>query len=203
MAVFTARFVYAGFSFGEAAYASQPVLSWQTTVVGDPLYRPFGGNLERFEQHLRQENNKLLPWYYLRVADLNLANGKTLAEGVAYLEQLELAKQSAVLTEKLADLYAALGKPSSAVQTYESALKLDPSPEQRIRLRLTLADKLIGLQREAEAYSNYQALLEEFPNYPDSSAIYHKLLPLAQKLNKPTDVQRYETALRAEAGDTK
>jgi len=28
-------------TFGEAAWAAQPVLSWQTTVVGDPLYRPF------------------------------------------------------------------------------------------------------------------------------------------------------------------
>ena len=41
MAVFFTRWLK-GFSFGEAAYASQPVLSWQTTVIGDPLYRPFG-----------------------------------------------------------------------------------------------------------------------------------------------------------------
>ena len=25
------------FTFGEAAWAAQPALSWQTTVVGDPL----------------------------------------------------------------------------------------------------------------------------------------------------------------------
>jgi hypothetical protein len=31
-----------GYTFGEAAWAAQPVLSWQTTVIGDPLYRPFG-----------------------------------------------------------------------------------------------------------------------------------------------------------------
>jgi len=33
----------AGFSFGEACYMSQRVLSWQTTCVGDPLYRPYVG----------------------------------------------------------------------------------------------------------------------------------------------------------------
>ena len=201
VAVFTARFIYSGFSFGEAAYASQPVLSWQTTVVGDPLYRPFAGNLERFEQKLKQENNNLLPWYYLRVTDLNLANGKSAAEGIAYLEQLSLTKQSAVLTEKLADLYAAQGKPSSAVQTYEAALNLRPSPQQRVRLRLTLGDKLLALQREAEAYTDYQALLAESPAYPEKAAIYHKLLPLAQKLDKKADVQRYEAALNREAGN--
>lgn len=30
-----------GFNFAEAAYMSQRVLSWMTTVVGDPLYQPF------------------------------------------------------------------------------------------------------------------------------------------------------------------
>ncbi|MDB6129166.1 MAG: hypothetical protein JWM04_273, partial [Verrucomicrobiales bacterium] len=33
---FFARFIFNGFSFGEAAYASQLGLSWQTTVIGDP-----------------------------------------------------------------------------------------------------------------------------------------------------------------------
>lgn len=30
-----------GFTFAEAAYMSQPYLSWMTTFIGDPLYRPF------------------------------------------------------------------------------------------------------------------------------------------------------------------
>jgi uncharacterized protein (TIGR03790 family) len=30
-----------GYTFGEAAYAATPALSWQTVVFGDPLYRPF------------------------------------------------------------------------------------------------------------------------------------------------------------------
>jgi len=35
-----------GWTFGEAAYASQKWLSWMITIVGDPLYNPFsdGGN---------------------------------------------------------------------------------------------------------------------------------------------------------------
>ena len=31
-----------GYNFAESAYASEPVLSWMTTFVGDPLYRPLG-----------------------------------------------------------------------------------------------------------------------------------------------------------------
>src|SRR5262249_10288151 len=33
VAIFAARLIFYGYSFGEAAYASQPVLSWQTTMV--------------------------------------------------------------------------------------------------------------------------------------------------------------------------
>ncbi len=200
MAVFTARFVYSGFSFGEAAYACQAALSWQTTVVGDPLYRPFGRNAAELERDLKQRHSKLLAWSYLRTLDLNLANGRPLADGVAYLEQLDLTRQSAVLTEKLADLYSAQGKPSSAVQTYQAALELDASPQQRVRLRLTLGQKLLALQRDADAYQDYQALLDESPAYPDKPAIYQKLVPLAQKLNKSADARRYQAALNGGAG---
>ena len=63
---------------------------------------------------------------------------------IALLEELGPTKESAVLSEKLADLYAAQGKPFSAVHAYVQALKLDPSPQQRLRLLLTLGEKLVG-----------------------------------------------------------
>ena len=97
-----------------------------------------------------------------------------------------------MLTEKLADLYEREGKPSSTIETYQRALKLNPSPEQRIRLRLTLGDKLEDQNRDQEAYDNYQQLLQESPDYPGKMIIYQKLLVLARKLNKPDEVARYE-----------
>jgi tetratricopeptide (TPR) repeat protein len=99
---------------------------------------------------------------------------------------------SAVLTEKLADLYEREGKPSSTIDTYERALNLNPSPEQRIRLHLTLGEKLEEQNRNQEAYDNYQNLLRESPDYPGRISIYQKLLSLARKLDKPNDVARYE-----------
>ena len=192
VAVFTARLVYFGFSFGEAACASQPVLSWQTTVVGDPLYRPFRKSPEQLHKELLARGSKLIEWSWLRLANLNLVTGKPVAEVVALLEQVTTAQPSAVLSEKLADLYAAQGKPSSALQTYAHALGLDPSPQQRIRLLLTLAERLPALDRQQEAYEDYQKLLQEFPDYPDKLAIYRKLLPLAQKLDKKADAERFE-----------
>jgi len=196
VAVFTARLLYNNFTFGEAACASQSVLSWQTTVVGDPLYRPCAKTPEQLQQDLVARGSELLPWAYLRLVDMNLANGKPMAPAVTFLEELPDTKRSAVLTEKLGDLYEAQGKPSSAIVAYTRALALAPSPQQRLRLRLTLGEKLAGLDRGAEAYGDYQELLREFPDYPDKLAIVQKLLPLARKLNKAADVEKYEGQIK-------
>jgi tetratricopeptide (TPR) repeat protein len=137
----------------------------------------------------------LIEWAYLRVVDINQALGKPTAELVALLEQLETTKHSAVLLEKLGDLYAAQGKPSSTVYMYRQALQLDPSPQQRKRLRLTLAGKLPALDRAQEGYEEYQTLLRESPDYPDKLAIDRKLLSLAQKLDQQADAERYEAEI--------
>ena len=192
LGVFTARLLFHGFTFGEAAYASQNVLSWMTTVVGDPLYCPFAKPAQQLHQELEAKHSPLLEWSHLRVVDLNQARGVPANELVNYLEQLPLTKESAVLSEKLGDLCAAQGKPSSAVYAYDRALKRNPSPQQRIRLRLTLGEKLLTLKRDEEAYVNYEKLVEESPDYVDKLSIYQKLVSLAQKLGKKEDVAKYE-----------
>jgi uncharacterized protein (TIGR03790 family) len=203
VAAFAARFLYTGFSFGEAAAACQPVLSWQTTVVGDPLYRPFGVNPDDVAAKLTKAQSNLIEWYYLRVVNINLVNGKPLGSCIEFLEQLPLTRHSAVLAEKLGDLYAAQGKPSSAAHEYEQALKLGPSPGQELRLLLTSGELLVRLQREAEAYEDYSKILQEFPAYPQKSSIYRQLLPLAQKLNKKEEAQKFQAALEAQAAPGK
>lgn len=197
VAVFTARLLYYGFTFGEAACACQPVLSWQTTVVGDPLYRPVSKNPEELQQELEQKHSPWLEWAYLRLVNINQVNGK-ITECVALLEQLSLAKESSVLSEKLGDLYAAQGKPSSSIQEWQRAVKLKCSPQQKIRLLLTLGEKLAALHRESEAYAAYQELLAEHPEYPDKPRLFRALLPLARALHKTNEVARYEAALRPE-----
>src|ERR1039458_6468791 len=91
--VFTARLLFQMLTFGEAAFAAQPVLSWQTTVVGDPLYRPFGKNPDQLHQELSKRGSKLVDWSWLRMANLNLAAGKPIAEVVALLEQIEWTRE--------------------------------------------------------------------------------------------------------------
>lgn len=198
MAVFASRFIFGRFTFGEAAYACQEVLSWQTTVVGDPLYRPFGRDPEELQEDLQRRHSPLVAWSYLRLLNVNLAAGRPIADGVALLEKLGATNNSAVLSEKLGDLYGTLGKPDAALAAYAAALKLDPSPLQRLRLLLTIGEKLTALEKRQEAYDTYQKLLQEFPDYPDKLEIYKKLLPLAQKLNKTAEAEKYRAVLNPE-----
>jgi len=170
-----------GYTFGEAAWAAQPALSWQTTVIGDPLYRPFGKSPQLLHAQLLRENSPLLDWSYLQLADLGLVRGASVAEVSSLIDNLTMTTNSAVLTEKLADLCEMQGKPSSAIEIYGRALKLNPSPQQRIRIRLTIGEKLLAQNRDVEAIDDYKKLIEESPDYPGKNSISEKLDALEQK----------------------
>jgi uncharacterized protein (TIGR03790 family) len=144
VAVFLARFGAGQFTFGEAAWTAQAALSWQTTVVGDPLYRPFGKSPQLLHAKLSLEHNPLEEWSYLRLANLGLIHGAPMKEVSDLLENLDTTTNSAVLTEKLADLYAAQGKPEAAKEFYQRALKLNTSPQQKNRIELLLVQNIFS-----------------------------------------------------------
>src|SRR5208283_5121126 len=112
------------------------------TVVGDPLYRPFGTPLRLLHEELARRHSPLIEWSFLRLMNLDRIRGVPVAQLVNFLGNLGTTTNSAVLTEKLADFCEMQGKPSSAIEIYQLALTRSPSPEQRIRLQLTLGEKL-------------------------------------------------------------
>jgi uncharacterized protein (TIGR03790 family) len=178
---FAARWMYFGFTFAEAAYASQSVLSWQTTVVGDPLYRPFGKAAQEIHQSLLERKSKWIEWSTIRLANMSRNQGMSALELATILEDTPMTKTSAVLTEKLAELYASQGKPASTIAALERALTRDPTPQQRIRIRLTLAEKFIAAQNNEAARKSYEKLLEENPDYTDAISIRKKITALTPK----------------------
>ncbi|HTL72686.1 MAG TPA: TIGR03790 family protein [bacterium] len=172
-----------GYTFGEAAWAAQPALSWQTTVIGDPLYQPFKKSPPELHAFLTRTKSPLLEWSFDRLVCLDLARGLREAQLIQFIINLPTTPKSAVLTEKLAMLYEAAGKPISAIETWQNALQLNPSPQQRLRIRLTLGEKLIAQDRLAEARENYRQLLKELPEYPGKTAIEDKVQSLEQKIS--------------------
>ena len=191
MAVFFDDFVNLGFSYGEAAYGCQRFLSWQTAVIGDPLYRPFG-HRQLQQQNLEKHHSKLLEWAQLRDVNQRLVQGAPPAEAIAWLEKAPLTHQSAVLTEKLAELYSQSGRAEDSVKALQQALKLSPTPQQRVRMTLTLGVRLMALGRNQEAYDLYRQFLKQSPDYPDQLNIYRHLRDLANKLGHPGEADNFE-----------
>lgn len=129
------RRIFMGFTFGEAALASQGALSWQITVVGDPLYCPFGKSPMELQKELEARRSPMLAWSQLRAVNLNALTGSKPSELIALLERCPLTATNAVLLEKLGDLRAANGQLPLAAQAYQDALKHNPTPMQSLRLR--------------------------------------------------------------------
>jgi len=177
IALFLALFC-SGDTFGEAAWASQRGLSWQTTVIGDPLYRPFKNSPAVLHARLARENNPLIEWSWNQVINLDLIRGVPPVELESVVENLPATSNSAVLTEKLAILDEACGKPTSAIETWQRALTLKPTPQQRIRIRRTLAEKLVETGRIADAIQNWKQLIAESPAYPGLPIVQEKLREL-------------------------
>lgn len=193
------RFMMMGFSFGEAAWAAQNSLSWQTVAVGDPLYRPFGRKAEELHQDLAQRRLSLVEWSILRTINMQGRAGRPIEELIAELEGPPLnvlTRQSAVLTEKLADLYWAQKKISDALDYYEAALKRHASPRQTARLLLLLAQRRTLAGPEEKAIEHYRQFLKQFPDYPEQLALYQKLLPLAQKVGDKAEVERCQEEIK-------
>jgi uncharacterized protein (TIGR03790 family) len=193
MTVFFDDFVNRGFSYGEAAYSCQRFISWQTAVIGDPLYRPFGrSQLAEQRQNLERDHSKLMEWIYLQELNEHLLHGLPAAEAVNTLEDAPMTRQSAVLTEKLAELYLRTGRMDLSVRALQQVLKLNPTPQQRVRVMLALGVRLMALNRDQEAYDVYRQFLRQSPDFPEPIIIYRHLRDLAVKLGRRTEAEEYE-----------
>jgi uncharacterized protein (TIGR03790 family) len=194
--VFFSRLLYYRSSYAEAAYASLSALSWQSLVVGDPLYRPYLHHPVELFQALEKRHSDLIEWYHLQVVNLNLVKGFPLEDCIAYLIRLPILKTSAVLTEKLANLYWDGKQYSSALATFETALARHPSPPQKLRLLLRLAHLRSYYGPDAKAIASYQTILKDYPDYPDQLAVYQKMLPLARNESNQELVEQCEKEIK-------
>ena len=184
--------MYLGFSFGEAAYASQRALSWQITVVGDPLYTPFIKNQKERYEDLSSRKDKDLAWSMMMWVQFRLAHGADLSEIETFYEHSPETKTSAILQEKLGDVYKKNGKIFSAVDPYLTALKLPSSPLETLRMTLSAGSILANLGHEEEAYDLYKNVLKAFPNYPGKKEIFERLSQVADRLNKKDEAKEYQ-----------
>ncbi|MBM3824354.1 MAG: TIGR03790 family protein [Verrucomicrobia bacterium] len=189
LSIFFGRFVFFGFSFAEAAYASVEALSWQSTVVGDPLYRPFAERPQDRHERLEKARHPMLEWSQLKVVNLNEATGVSPNELLQYVAKIPELKQSAVLLEKQGDMAYARARFDECMAAYEAALTLELREGQRVRLKLALARVYALSQKKQEAYDLYRSVLKDHPTWGEPLSIYHRMKPLAVALGKREEAE--------------
>ena len=104
----------------DAAYYAQPLLSWQSIVIGDPLYRPFAVSLDAQTSRLSSLPPDLAGYAVIRKMNLLDASGQAalaVEEGKAGMK----VAPSLALALALARRIQTTGNPDAAVWIVKSA----------------------------------------------------------------------------------
>ena len=184
----------AGSTFLEAAYASQPVLSWQTTFVGDPLYRPFATSLDDQIARLEADKNPDVEWAYLRKVNLLLLRGKDIeAEKLCRKQATVLG--SAVLQEKLGDLLLADQRAREAASVYQKTLEQDVDTWRQLRIIPKLARAYDANRQPSLAMAVYEGLIAAHPTHSSLAEWYAKARDLAERAGQADKARGFQAKL--------
>lgn len=169
--IFMDRLLNRGFSLGEAAYAAQQSISWMTTVVGDPMYRPVWRQPRDLHKDLQTRRRPELAWSHVRFVNLGLAQGFAATNAVNYLREIPLTRQDAILLEKLGDVYDRVGDRVNAARAWAGALEQKQSFQQHKRLLLKAARRMVEIKRNADAKKLYDVFIRKYSDHPDIARI--------------------------------
>ncbi len=153
-----------GWTFGEAAYASQRVLSWTITVVGDPLYRPFPADRKAWlADGLAKRDAPAWPWFFHRELLRRKLSGEVFATGTAAETAAENSADP-VLLEIVADYFAETFDRRRAARFYAKAAEAAAEPA-RVRCLLKRVSVLGAMKQQSEAWAEltvvWRGLAEE------------------------------------------
>jgi hypothetical protein len=150
-----------GFSFAESGYAAEPVLSWMTTFVGDPLYRPFpvfdgqqeGGTTKPAIEYAAYRKGARA-WYE-----------KGRAEGQKELEASARALHSGIVWEGLGLLQWSIPADEAALDSFREAEKCYGQTEDGMRTALHQAEILKSEDKSGAARALTYRALERYKDF--------------------------------------
>lgn len=191
----------AGKNFAESAYAATPAVSWQQTVVGDPLYRPFPFTADEQVERMEATQHPQRAWAFLRKANLMIADGKE-PEAIRFLTDKNAALRSPILDEKLGDLYRQFRLWEPAVAAYQRAATAYTDPYDVIRVSTSLMAALHEMKRPADALGVLDGLIRKYTAYEGRAALVEEAIRLAGQVGDGRKLDYY-TRLITEAGTAK
>lgn len=190
------RLMFFRFTWAEAALASQRMLSWQLTVLGDPLYRPFPMNaLDRYKERVTQGDGRS-DWALVQLFNRRRELSGDLTGVLADLEAEPRVKFSAILQEKLGDFALAAGDPAKAAKAYRRAAASPASAQQKKRLLWNAGEASLAANEPRDAYDAFRDLADIPQSVADPVGLFERLLKLATSLGKDRDVRRWNTRLQ-------
>jgi hypothetical protein len=172
-----AKALLSGLNLAESYYAAQPVLSWMSICVGDPLYRPYAA-WSRAETSSSQT-----PWSdYRRI--ILAHDGDTLAAASELKSSAEEQKESLYL-EALGAAQLDTGSPANAEVSFREASTF--ASDALISFRLLL-EQARAIEKQCKGKTAASLLKENLRNFkqPDQQALLQAWI---KRMESPTPPQ--------------
>lgn len=178
-----------GYTFAEAATASQKGLSWMTTNIGDPLYRPFREKLPEALAHARERNSLNVEWLELQQARLDYQKGTLLAAD--FKSRLIKPDITEITWEGYADLLNAPGSktdPEEIIDAYRHALRLYIGALDQIRVGIKIAHLYVGEEKKDDAVRQLKQLIARWPRDADFFGLETELASISHPIDTSAPV---------------
>ncbi|HWB60250.1 MAG TPA: TIGR03790 family protein, partial [Chthoniobacteraceae bacterium] len=148
-----------GFTFAESAYISQQALSWMTTFIGDPLYRPFKVVEDRDFDSLPRPEAEFAA--YRIGARMWFKDGR--AAGEKKLQTLARQLHSGIIYESLGQLQAGENDFLAAIDSFDQARKYYKESDDVIRVTIHEVSILRAMGKYEQAHTIIATVLKESP----------------------------------------
>jgi uncharacterized protein (TIGR03790 family) len=193
-----------GQTLADAAYYALPVLSWQSVLIGDPLYRPFAVPLREQLRDIGRLPPELAGYPVLRLMALLEAQGRP-AEAVS-IARAALRGRPGLLPLRLAlaERLAKQGNPGEIPELLAPSWKPGALPADQWGLVRETAQFLAATGHPAEAVRVYRRLLalEFLPPAPRARWLV-EAIAVGKGANDPAQVERWRKDLDDLAAQTR
>ena len=160
----------AGDQWGEAAYTSQPSLSWMVQIVGDPLYRPFPRRAEGWIKGGLARTDATRPWF-VGLSLNRQAAAENAAAAAAQARALWATEKDAVALEAIADALGNAGDAAGAARAFQQASDQARTRTDAWRNGLKAALALADARQRAESWKVMERLWRATDGRPEQAAV--------------------------------